>query len=76
MPMVFDKSARTGFPGAVAILFFAASCATGETAPVENDDAAYQQCLRDNMAAAVAWEMIEDMCRKQASGAGAPPLEP
>ena len=56
----------------VATLFFslAAACAnTGRDAAwsAENE-AAYQQCLQDNMAAAVAWEMIEQDCRKAAGG--------
>jgi len=35
--------------------------------------AAYDQCLQDNMAAAMAWEMIEQSCREQAGMEGDPP---
>lgn len=34
--------------------------------------AAYQQCLEDNMAVAMAWEAIEEMCRERTSGEDTP----
>lgn len=39
-----------------------AACATHERTARE---AAYQQCLEDNMAAAMAWEAIEQSCRER-----------
>jgi len=33
---------------------------------------AYDQCLQDNMAAAMAWEMIEQSCREQTGAEGDP----
>ncbi len=55
------------------------ACASGEDPgysalrePAQTDgDAAYQQCLRDSQAVAMAWEAIEEMCREK-SGAKDP----
>jgi PBP1b-binding outer membrane lipoprotein LpoB len=37
-------------------------------------EAAYQQCLQENMAIAMAWEAIETMCRERTS-ADSDPLD-
>ncbi len=50
---------------ALAATLALAACATEQDAARE---AAYQQCLEDNMAVAMAWEAIEEMCRKRTSG--------
>jgi hypothetical protein len=42
-----------------------ASCATAEIGAQER---AYQQCLDDRRTHAVAWEVIEAECRKEAFG--------
>lgn len=53
-----------------------AACATTE-APAEDAEAqareaAYQQCLHDSMAVAMAWEAIEEMCRERTEADGDP----
>ena len=53
---------------------FASACATGDDwrdhdhPPMlgEAADCVYHDCLRENMAAAMAWEAIEEMCRQRA----------
>lgn len=67
-----------------------AACAEGtlgtepETAPAlmnergltAEQEAAYQQCLQDNMAVAMAWEIIEQTCLEEARGDAKPLQEP
>ena len=65
---------------AISMAILTAGCASADQAPAEEwtteDEAAYQQCLKDNMAASVAWEMIEQSCRDQVEGKdGPPPLD-
>jgi hypothetical protein len=47
-------------------------CATDAPRDASEDaatrEAAYQQCLRDNMAVAMAWEAIEARCREETGG--------
>lgn len=61
--------ARLFLLAAIAAL---AACASRPDAAPNADtaaqEAAYQQCLRDNMAVAMAWEAIEEMCRERTSG--------
>ena len=52
-----------------------AACATADGEWSDADEAAYQTCLQENMAAAVAWEMIEESCRKQVAGEDDPSPE-
>ena len=63
----------------LTIMFATAACASTETkdnaARSATDEAAYQQCLQDNMAASIAWEMIEQNCREQVGGEEADPLD-
>lgn len=47
-------------------------CATDASSDAARE-AAYQQCLKDNMAVAMAWEMIEASCREE-TGGGEDPL--
>ncbi len=47
---------------------------TGKTAWTAEQQAAYDQCLQDNMAVAIAWEMIEQSCREEVGG-NADPLD-
>jgi len=54
---------------ALAAMLALAACAT----PAQDArQAAYQQCLEDNMAVAMAWEAIEEMCRERTSGEDTP----
>ena len=61
--------ARLSLLAAIAAL---AACASRPDAKPEADtaaqEAAYQQCLQDNMAVAMAWEAVEEMCRERTSG--------
>ena len=76
---------RTLLPAALALVVW--GCATpeavddpgqpgiGATAGLTSaEQAAYEQCLRDHMAAATSWDMIEQNCRESATG-GAEPFE-
>jgi len=61
----------------IASIFTIAGCASLNEAPAsewtEEDEAAYQQCLHDRMAEAVAWEMIEQACRDEVEDTDAAP---
>ncbi|MBL4664608.1 MAG: hypothetical protein JKY23_01395 [Nitrospinaceae bacterium] len=56
----------------VALSMAVSSCASiddGANAVWTSEaEAAYQQCLQDNMAVATAWEMIEQSCRERVAG--------
>ena len=52
-------------PAALAAMLALASCATPDDGARQG---AYQQCLEDSMAVAMAWEAIEEMCRERTSG--------
>ncbi len=61
---------------AALLALIASACAhapvNGKGEWSEAQQAAYEQCLEDNMAAAVAWEMIEQSCREQVEGEADP----
>ncbi|MEX0643885.1 MAG: hypothetical protein WD076_01135 [Parvularculaceae bacterium] len=59
------------FAPLVALL--ALGCATDASKDEAAREAAYQQCLKDNMAVAMAWEAIEARCRDE-TGGGEDPL--
>lgn len=65
--------ARARFaPFAIAALA-AFGCATDHSEKeAAAREAAYQQCLRDNMAVAMAWEAIEARCRDETGAEGDP----
>lgn len=52
--------------------FSLAACASRPDADAVQHEAAYRQCLEDNMAAAMAWEAIERMCRERTSAENHP----
>lgn len=54
-------------PAALAALLILAACASTAAAEAARE-AAYRQCLEDNMAVATAWEAIEQSCRERANG--------
>ena len=58
-------------------LLFLVGCAAVPDAPSGTDEeqAAYEQCLQDNMAVAIAWEIIEQRCAASVSPAP-DPLDP
>lgn len=43
-----------------------------DTGRTDEEQAAYEQCLRDNMAVATAWEVIEQQCAASVSSQGDP----
>ncbi len=48
------------------IAFGVLGCATDASKTEAAREAAYEQCLRDSMAVAMAWEAIEERCRDEA----------
>jgi hypothetical protein len=52
---------------AIAALLILAACASTAAADAARE-AAYRQCLEDNMAVATAWKAIEQSCRERANG--------
>lgn len=58
-------------------LLFLVGCAAVPDAPSRTDEeqAAYEQCLQDNMAVSVAWEVIEQQCAASVSSES-DPLDP
>ncbi len=63
----------------IVLAAMAASSACSSTDQGANDNgwtaeqqAAYDQCLQDNMAVSVAWEMIEQSCRDEVDGKKGP----
>lgn len=76
---------------ALALVLLAVACARAETPTAATESqlqpeslpegltakqqAAYEQCLHDNMAVATAWEMIEQGCLEEVT-AGRPRLTP
>lgn len=67
MTQSFLDPGRTGAPAALAALLALAACASSSAAD-QAREAAYQQCLEDNMAVAMAWKAIEQSCRERTSG--------
>ncbi|HXI86059.1 MAG TPA: hypothetical protein VNH64_01265 [Parvularculaceae bacterium] len=54
------------------LLSACASAPAPEDSAAQTREAAYQQCLKDSMAVAMAWEAIEAMCRKNSEADGDP----
>jgi hypothetical protein len=54
---------------ALAVLALAACASAPEPTEAPNEGlSAYEQCLRDHQMVAMAWEAIEEMCRKETEG--------
>jgi hypothetical protein len=49
----------------LAVATWLAGCASDGGEAAAEREAAYQQCLKDSMAVAMAWEAIEEMCRER-----------
>ena len=59
--------------GVAALAACACTSAPADVVETENDltpeqQIAYEKCLKDNMAVAVAWEIIEARCLEEAQG--------
>lgn len=70
--MTFYSLTRLTPAAAGFVLLSACATAPEDDAAAQARDAAYQQCLEDSMAVAMAWEAIEEMCRERTEAEGDP----